>query len=104
MKEEQLLDELRKKEKENQEKERKIEEYRLAELAIKRKKKIRQKRLKQAGIIFILIVCVSIGVILYYYYNWILGLITGTIASLLTISAFFGFDYKALKRLFSNDD
>lgn len=103
-KEEQLLEELRKKEKENLEKEKKIEEYRLAELEIEKKKRVRQKRLKQAGLVFLLVVCASIGVILYHYYNWVLGLITGTIAGFLTISAFFGFDYKALKRLFSNDE
>jgi hypothetical protein len=99
-KEEQLLEELRKKDKENQEKEKKLEEYRSAELEIERKKKIRQKRLKQVGLFFLLIVCVGIGVILYH----LLGLIAGTIAGFLTILAFFGFDYKALKRLFSNDD
>lgn len=103
-KEAELLDEIRRKEQENQEKERKIQEYRLAELKIERKKRIRQKRVKQAILIFLLIGCASIGVVLYYYYNWVLGIITGTIAGFLTISAFFGFDYKALKKLFSNDE
>lgn len=103
-KEEQLLEELRKKEKENLEKEKIIEEYKSAQQKIEKKKRTRQKRLKQAGLLLLLLVCASIGVILYHYYNWILGLITGTIAGFLTISAFFGFDYKALKRLFSNDD
>jgi hypothetical protein len=102
-KEEHLLEELRKKEKENLEKEKKIEVYRLAELEIERKKRVRKKRLKQAGLVFLLLVCASIGVILYHYCNWVLGLI-GTIAGFLTISAFFGFDYKALKSLFSKDE
>ena len=71
-KEAELLDEIRRKEQENQEKERKIQEYRLAELKIERKKRIRQKRVKQARLIFLLIGCASIGVVLYYYYNWVL--------------------------------
>lgn len=98
-----LLEEIRKKEKENQEKEKIIDEYRLAELEIARKKRIRQKRFKQAALLFLLLVCASVGIVLYCNYNRILGIITGTIAGLLTISAFFGFDYRALRKLFSND-
>ena len=83
------------------EKETELERYKAKE-AIKEKKRLRRNIfLKRSVVIFILFICFVGGAYLFINHNKIVGVVTGTVAGFLSISAFFGFDYKAIKKLFT---
>lgn len=97
-------DALKQKEKENLDKEIELEKFRESERT--KAKKIAKRKLiwKKVGSAIGFFVFVSCGVLLYIYYNKALGIITGTIAGIFTIAAFFRIDYKTIKRLFGKED
>ncbi|MFK5983669.1 MAG: hypothetical protein QM499_12210 [Flavobacteriaceae bacterium] len=90
---------LKQKESDNLEKEKILSKYRDEE-KIKTENREKIKRLRKKIIIyFILILIIISGVLLYIYYNRLLGIVTGTIAGLFTIAAFFRIDYEVIKKL-----
>lgn len=97
-KENELQETLKAKEKENSDKEAELEKFRESE-RIKKESKERTKRVLIKIGVFIGLACfITGGVLLYIYYNKALGIVTGTIAGIFTIAAFFGVDYKTVKR------
>jgi hypothetical protein len=100
-KEKDYQESLKAKEDENERKEAELEKYRENELRKEQKRLKRIIFLKRIGVIFLLGVCFLGGAYLFIYHNKVVGIVTGTVAGFLSISAFFGFDYKAIKKLFT---
>jgi hypothetical protein len=99
-KEIELQDELKAKEKENNEKEAELEKFRERENRKKEAKENTKRILIKVGVFIALACFIAVGILLYIYYNKTLGIITGTVAGIFTIAAFFGIDYKTVKRFF----
>jgi hypothetical protein len=90
---------IRKREKENSEKETELARFRQIEKEKSEKKNKRIQLLKRVGVIFLILVLIAGGVLLYIYCNKLVGIIIGTIAGVFTILTFFRIDYKSILRV-----
>jgi len=101
--EEEYKDALIKKDQEISKTREELEKYKQAERIKKNKRDKIIRRLKQIAVVGLISAFITIGIILDLHSESLYITLISIVAGFLTVSLFFGFDYKALKALFKKD-
>lgn len=94
---------IKEKEEETRRKEEELENYRAIEVSKSQKRRKLRKLLKQTGIVFLVCLIIAGGILFAIFNDELFGMIAGAVSLVLAVISFLGFDYKALKQLFTRE-